>query len=318
MFNQISRKIMSAIAENQKIRNIATKYGMASSSGFARRFVAGETLDEAIEAVKKLNAKGITATLDLLGESVNSTEDTHKARDVIIDTLDAIQSSGVDSNVSVKLTQLGLDIGDKVCRDNMKIIVQHAQKYENFIRIDMESSDYTQRTLDVFQYLLKRVGTNNVGIVLQSYLYRTEYDVHALNKLGARVRLCKGAYLEPEIVAFQKKRLVDENYTRCLELLFTEGHYPAVATHDDKLIEKAKQYAEQYDIKPDQFEFQMLYGIRRDLQEQIVKEDYRMRAYVPYGTEWFPYYSRRLGERLGNVMFILKSLYRESGDGQDN
>jgi len=317
MFNQISRKIMSVVAENQTIRKIATKHGMASPSGFARRFVAGETLDESIEAVKKLNAKGIAATLDLLGESVYSSEDTHKARDVIIDTLDAIQSSGVDSNVSVKLTQLGMDIGDKVCRDNMEVIVQHAQKYDNFIRIDMESSDYTQRTLDIFQYLLKRVGTN-VGIVLQSYLYRTEYDVNALNKLGARVRLCKGAYLEPKIVAFRKKRLVDENYARCLELLFAEGHYPAVATHDYKLIAKAKQYAEQYDIKPDQFEFQMLYGIRRDLQEQIVKEGYRMRAYVPYGTEWFPYFSRRLGERLGNAMFILKSLYRESGDGQDN
>ena len=317
MFNQISRKIMSAVAENQTIRKIATKYGMASPSGFARRFVAGETLDEAIEAVKKLNAKGITATLDLLGESVYSTEDTYKARDKIVETLDAIHSSEVDSNVSVKLTQLGLDVSDKICRENMKNVVQHAQKYDNFIRIDMESSDYTQRTLDIFQYLLKRVGTN-VGIVLQSYLYRTEYDVHALNKLGARVRLCKGAYLEPEIVAFQKKRLVDENYARCLNLLFAEGHYPAVGTHDVKLIEKAKQYAKQYDIKPNQFEFQMLYGIRRDLQEQIIKEGYRMRAYVPYGTEWFPYYSRRLGERLGNVMFILKSLYRESGDSQDN
>jgi len=166
MFNQISRKIMSAVAENQKIRNIATKYGMASPSGFARRFVAGATLDEAIEAVKILNAKGITATLDLLGESVNSTEDTHEARDAIIETLDAIQSSGVDSNVSVKLTQLGLDISDKLCRDNMKVIMQHAQKYDNFIRIDMESSDYTQPTLDIFQYLFKIFGSN-VGIFMQ-------------------------------------------------------------------------------------------------------------------------------------------------------
>ncbi|KPK88919.1 hypothetical protein AMJ80_10485 [bacterium SM23_31] len=317
MFNQISRKIMSMVAENQTIRKITTKYGMSSESGFARRFVSGETLDEAVEAVKKLNEKGISATLDLLGESVNSIEDTQKARDKIIETLDAIHTSGIDSNVSIKLTQLGLDIDDKVCRDNVETILLHAQKYDNFIRIDMESSDYTQRTLDIFQYLFKNIG-NNVGIVLQSYLYRTEYDVRELNKLGAGVRLCKGAYLEPKIVAFRKKRLVDENYLRCIKLLFAEGKYPAVATHDENIITKAKEYAEQYGIKPDQFEIQMLYGIRRDLQEQIVKEGYRMRAYVPYGTEWFPYFTRRLGERMGNVMFMLKSLYRESGDGYSN
>ncbi|MFC1553135.1 proline dehydrogenase family protein [candidate division KSB1 bacterium] len=310
MLDLLSRKIMLGVAKNQFIRKIVTKYGMASENGFARRFIAGETLEEAISAIKELNKKGITATLDLLGESVFDKEGAEKARDVIINMFDVIESSGVNSAVSVKLTQLGLDISEKLCKDNMKMILEHAAKYDNFVRIDMESSEYTEKTLNVFKYLYRNVG-KNVGIVLQSYLYRTETDVRALNKLGATVRLCKGAYLEPEIVAFQKKKLVDDNYVRCLELLLLEGHMPAIASHDEDIIIKAREIAEKNEISPDKFEFEMLYGIRRDLQEQLVKDGYRMRAYIPFGTEWFPYFSRRLGERMSNVLFILKSMTRE-------
>ncbi len=308
MFDSISRKIILTVADNPSVRRIVTKYGMATPSSFARRFVAGETLDEAVEAVKDLNEKGITATLDLLGESVNTVEETRSARDQVIEILDKIHETGIDSNVSVKLTQLGLDLGDDICTENVKAILMRAKQYDNFVRIDMEGSDYTQRTLDIFKYMFDRFS-GYVGIVLQSYLYRTESDVRQMNQTGSRVRLCKGAYREPEIVAFRKKEHTDLNYVRCLELLLTKGVYPAVATHDEDVIEKTKELAAKHEIAKEKFEFQMLYGIRRDLQNQLVEEGYRMRVYIPFGSQWYPYYSRRLGERLGNVFFILKNLY---------
>ncbi|MFC1729429.1 proline dehydrogenase family protein [candidate division KSB1 bacterium] len=311
MFNTIARRMILSVTGNPTVRRIVTRYGMASPDGFARRFVAGETLDEAIEEVKKLNDIGICASLDYLGESVNTVEETHIARDQILTILDMIEKTGVNSNVSVKLTQLGLDLGDDLCIENLKSIVMRAKKYGNWIRVDMESSDYTQRTIDVFNHVVERFG-NAVGIVLQSYLYRTEYDVRSMNKAGAKVRLCKGAYFEPEIVAFRKKRMVDLSFVRCFELLLTGGVDPAIATHDEALIQKTKDFAKQHAIEKDTFEFQMLFGIRRDLQKQLVNEGYRLRVYVPFGTEWFPYFSRRLGERIGNVMFIVKSLYYDS------
>jgi proline dehydrogenase len=297
---------MVAVSKNKWMKKQATKFGM-TPKGFARRFVAGETLDEAIDAIKKLNEKGIWATLDILGENVTSKEDGEKARDTIFRMFDIIQKSGVTANVSVKLTQLGMDVGTDVCTEIIKQIILHAKNYNNFVRIDMEGSAYTQRTIDSLKYILQNVS-NNVGIVLQANIRRTESDVKDIIKLGGRVRLCKGAYLEPASIAYTKKRLVNENYLRCAELLLREGSYPAIATHDVNIITKAKEFAKQYNITPDKFEFQMLYGIRRDLQEQLVTDGYRVRVYVPFGTEWFPYFTRRLGERFGNVWFVVKNI----------
>ncbi len=316
MFDKMSRAIMLSIAENETVRRLTTKYGMADENSFARRFIAGETLEEGIESTKKLNEEGLTATLDLLGENVTKIEESHAARDVFLNILDQIQKTKVDSNISMKLTQLGLDLGNDICIENVSKVIEKAKSFDNFVRIDMEGSDYTQNTLDVFKHLYEKYP-ENTGIVLQSYLYRTEFDVRDMNNLGARVRLCKGAYREPEIVAFQNKKMVDLNYTRCAELLITEGNYPGIATHDEAIIDHIKAFVEEKSISKDKFEFQMLYGIRRDLQDQLVKEGYNMRIYVPFGTEWFPYYSRRLGERIGNVLFILKNMYRESTDGKD-
>jgi proline dehydrogenase len=307
---------MLSIAENDTVRQLTTKYGMADENSFARRFIAGETLEEGIEAARKLNQIGISATLDLLGENVTKVEESHAARDVFLNILDNIENNKVNSNISMKLTQLGLDLGEDVCTENVDKVIEKAKSYDNFVRIDMEGSDYTQTTLNVFKNLFEK-HPQNTGIVLQSYLYRTEFDVREMNKLGARVRLCKGAYREPEIVAFQKKSMVDLNYIKCAELLLTEGNYPAIATHDEKIIAQIKNFVEEKGISKDKFEFQMLYGIRRDLQEQLIKDGFNIRIYVPFGTEWFPYYSRRLGERIGNVFFILKNIYRESTDGKD-
>jgi len=304
---------MLAVADNQFMRKAVTKYGMSTPTSFARRFIAGETLDEAIDAVRELNNDGIAATLDLLGENVTSVEESRRARDQFLHILDRIHKAGVDSNVSVKLTQMGLDIGDDVCTENMMAILLRAKEYHNFVRIDMEGSDYTQRTIDIFQHLFERVSSN-VGIVLQAYLYRTEFDVIAMNRLGARIRLCKGAYLEPETVAFRKKKFTDSNYIRCLEMILKKGTHPAIATHDEKIIAYAREFVEKNGIAKDRFEFQMLYGIRRDIQKQLVRDGYQIRVYVPFGTEWFPYFSRRLGERTGNIVFIVKNLYRDSLD----
>ncbi|MFC1564772.1 proline dehydrogenase family protein [candidate division KSB1 bacterium] len=316
MFDKLSRALMLSVAENETVRRLTTKYGMATPDSFARRFIAGENIDEGIEATKKLNEGGITATLDLLGENVTKVEESHAAKDVFLNILDKIAAEKVDSNISMKLTQLGLDLGNDVCIENVHGVIERAAKYNNFVRVDMEGSDYTQRTIDVFKHLYDKFP-EHTGIVLQSYLYRTEFDVRDMNNLGARVRLCKGAYREPEIVAFQNKKMVDLNYIRCAELLLTEGNYPGIATHDENIINWVKEFTEKEGISKDKYEFQMLFGIRRDLQRQLVTEGYNIRIYVPFGTEWFPYFSRRLGERIGNVMFILRNLYREAGDGKD-
>lgn len=310
MLSNLSRSIMLRVAENQTIRKIVTKYGMADKKGFARRFIAGETLKEAIEATKDLNKNGIKVTLDLLGENVTSKEESIEARDVFLNILDEIHKSGIDSNISMKPTQLGLDLGIDLCFENFSVVLARAKKYKNFVRMDMESSDYTQITLELFSRLYEKYP-DNIGIVLQSYLYRTEPDVREVAKSGARIRICKGAYLEPEIVAFQKKNMVDDNYVRCAKHLLDNAKYPGIATHDDNMLNAVKEYAKDNKISPDNFEFQMLYGVRRDMQQILVNEGYNMRVYVPFGTEWFPYFSRRLGERIGNVMFILKSIFQD-------
>jgi proline dehydrogenase len=279
---------------------------------FANRFVAGETLETAVDAVRQLNANGISATLDLLGESVRNEAEARAAGREYIRMLEEIDRRKLDSNVSVKLTAMGLDIADELCVDIMQQIVERARQLGSFVRIDMESSDYTERTLRIFEDRLFPSYGAHVGIVLQSYLYRTQVDVEQANRAKARVRLCKGAYNEPETVAFPDKQDVDANYVRCMRALMLDGNYPGLATHDDAMIRQAVEFARQRAIPPERFEFQMLYGVRRDLQESLVRDGWRMRVYVPFGTQWYPYLMRRLAERPSNVAFIAGSVARET------
>jgi len=283
---------------------------------FARRFVAGETIGEALAAVRELNAKGITASLDLLGESVSNDVEARAARDEYLRILDRIRESKVNANVSVKLTAMGLDIDHELCVGIMQDILTRAQAYDTFVRIDMESSDYTDITLKLFEDRLYPTYKANVGVVLQSYLYRTFADVEHMNSLRARVRICKGAYKEPVKVAYPDKKDVDANYIKCMRELMLKGNYPGVATHDPAMIAEAKRWAKEQGITPDRFEFQMLYGVRRDLQEALVKEGWRVRCYVPFGTQWYPYLMRRLAERPANVAFITGNVVREMIGGR--
>jgi proline dehydrogenase len=278
---------------------------------FASRFVAGERLDDALAAVKSLNAKGITASLDLLGESVNNEREARAAANEYLTILDRIHHQQLDANVSLKLTAMGMDISEELCVSIMHDILSRAQAYDTFVRLDMESSAYTERTLRLFYDRLYPAYKNNVGIVLQSYLYRTWSDVEQAIHGRARVRICKGAYKEPAAVAFPEKKEVDANYVKCMQALMERGHYPGIATHDPAIIAEAKRFAKEKGIDSGRFEFQMLYGVRRDLQEQLVKEGYRMRVYVPFGTQWYPYLMRRLAERPANVAFITGNVVRE-------
>jgi proline dehydrogenase len=282
---------------------------------FARRFVAGETIADALTAVRALNAKGITASLDLLGESVTNEREARAARDEYLRILDRIRESKVDANVSVKLTAMGLDIDHELCVGIMQDVLARAQAYNSFVRIDMESSEYTEVTLKLFEERFYPMYKANVGVVLQSYLYRTFADVEHMNALRARVRICKGAYKEPAKVAYPDKKDVDANYVRCMRELMLKGNYPGIATHDPAMINEAKRWAKEQGISTDRFEFQMLYGVRRDLQESLVREGYRVRCYVPFGTQWYPYLMRRLAERPANVAFITGSVIREALNG---
>jgi proline dehydrogenase len=275
---------------------------------FASRFVAGEHVDEAMAAVKKLNAKGLTASLDILGENVHDKTTADRAVQGYINLLNKIHEAKIDSNVSVKLTMTGLDISDDYCFDNASRICEKAAALNNFVRVDMEGSPYTERTMKLFLRLHKLYS--NVGAVIQAYLYRSEQDIDALNAAGARVRLCKGAYKEPPGVAIQRMREIRENFKKLAEKLLIHGVYPGIATHDDSLISWAKQFVAERGISKDKFEFQMLYGIRLGTQEKIVREGHRMRVYVPYGTHWAPYFYRRLRERKENVWFVLSNLFR--------
>lgn len=278
---------------------------------FAQRFVAGETLEEAIRAVDPLNQKGITASLDLLGESVHTEREAQAATREILTMLDRIHERRVQANVSLKLTQMGLDISEELCVALMHDIVGRARDLRTFIRIDMEDSTYTERTLRLFEDRLHPSYGDHVGIVLQSYLYRTLADVERAIAIKARVRLCKGAYKEPATVAYPEKADVDANYVRCMHKLLTEGNYPALATHDDRIIKEATRYVRANGIGPDRFEFQMLYGVRRDLQERLIRDGWRVRVYVPFGTQWYPYLMRRLAERPSNIAFITGNVVRE-------
>ena len=274
----------------------------------AKSFVAGETIDEALKGVDKLNQRGIVATLDVLGESVKVKEDSDKAVKAYLDLIDAISRAGVSSHVSLKLTQMGLDIDDEYCCQNMIKIISHAKNYDNFVRFDMEGSPHTQRTLDIFYRVRERF--DNVGIVIQAYLYRSEKDTQDLNRIKAKVRICKGAYKEPKEIAIKKMKDIRKNFMKLTQMLFENGIYPAIATHDDKLIQATKDYVTERGISREDFEFQFLYGIRAKTQQQLAEEGYNVRIYVPFGTHWLPYFYRRLRERKENIFFVLKNLFK--------
>jgi proline dehydrogenase len=299
------------LSHSKFLRTLTTKLGFARRA--ALRFVAGETIADAIRAIKELNAIGITATLDHLGENVETEADATRAADDYMDVLDAIGQSDVKSHVSVKLTALGLKLGDDFCRRNVARIVKKAKEIGAFVRVDMEDTPYTDRTLAIYRSL--RAEFDNVGIVIQAYLYRSEKDIETLCAEGAKVRLCKGAYKEPADKAFPKKADTDANYIRLMKMLLdakarAKGTRGAIATHDPKMIDATKQFVTESNVPNNEFEFQMLYGIRRELQKQLASEGHAMRVYVPYGTEWYPYFMRRLAERPANVWFVLSNLFK--------
>lgn len=304
------KAIFYALSRSRTLKRFASRYGMATDESFARRFIAGETIEEAIAVARVLQARSLLLTLDYLGESVRSTEAAGAATREYLRLIDVIVSAGIERNLSLKLTQLGVDVDRATCIDNLRRILDPAQRHGFFVRIDMENSPYTDLTLDIVERLW-REGFRNVGVVLQSALRRSEADLRRILALGARVRLVKGAYKEPADIAWQRKPEVDAAFVRMMDALLREGQFPALATHDPALIATARDLAARYGIQRAGFEFQMLYGIRRDLQAALAAEGYGMRVYIPFGREWFPYFMRRLGERPANVGFVLRGLLRE-------
>ena len=312
MLASLSKAFFHALSRSRTLKKLASRYGMRRPSGFARRFIAGETVADAIDAARALEARGMSHTLDLLGESVTTLEAADAATRAYLAAVDAIVQAGIERNISLKLTQLGLDADKASAVDNLRKILERAEPAGFFVRIDMENSSYTDVTLDVFETLW-HYGHRAIGVVLQSELYRSERDLQHLNALGASVRLVKGAYKEPKTVAYQRKADVDHAYARMVKTLLSAGTYPAIATHDPAMIDLARAWARTHGIGPDRFEFQMLYGIRRDLQAMLLSEGCRVRIYVPFGREWFPYFMRRLAERPANVLFVARGVVGERG-----
>ena len=310
MLQAVSKAFFHALAGSATLKSLASRYGMRGGQGFARRFIAGETIDEAIAACRAIQASGLTTTLDYLGESVSSIPEADGATRAYLGVMDRIATAGIERNVSLKLTQLGLTIDRATCVDNLRRILDAASAQQFFVRVDMENSPFTSVTLDVFETMWQQ-GYRNAGVVLQSCLPRSEADAARMNALGARVRLVKGAYKEPREVAYQSKAEVDAAFVRVMRVLLADGEYPAIATHDPAMIAATRSFASERSIAPDRFEFQMLYGIRRDLQASLHADGYRLRIYVPFGREWFPYFMRRLGERPANVGFVIRGILGE-------
>ena len=310
MLSAASKAFFHFLAGNEGLMRLASRYGMATPTGFARRFIAGETVEEAIEAARRLEGRGLSHTLDYLGESADTLEEAEEATRAYGQILDRIVASGVGRNISLKLTQLGLDVSREVALANLRRILEPARTHGFFVRIDMENSPYTDATLEIFGTLWAD-GFTNLGVVLQSALFRTAQDLPRVVSLGARVRLVKGAYMEPAEIAYQRKADVDAAYVMQMQYLLRDGTFPALATHDAEIIDAAKAFVAKESIAKERFEFQMLYGVRRDLQSALVAEGYGVRVYVPFGRQWFPYFMRRLGERPANVAFVLKSLASE-------
>jgi proline dehydrogenase len=310
MIDALSKAFFHSLAGSDLLKRLASRYGMAGEHGFARRFIAGESLEEVIAAGRAVEARGLRLTLDYLGESVGSLAAAEGATREYLQILDAIVRSGIGRNISLKLTQLGLALDRAACLANLRRIVTPAARDGFFVRIDMEDSPHTDATLDIFETLW-REGFTNVGVVLQSALRRSEADLTRIISLGARVRLVKGAYKEPADVAWQRKADVDGAFARMMERLLLEGVFPALATHDERLIDRAREFADRHAIPRSGYEFQMLYGIRRDLQAALAAEGCGVRVYIPFGREWFPYFMRRLGERPANVGFVLRGILGE-------
>ncbi len=294
------------LAHNRNLRDFITHN--YATRGISRRFVAGEEVDEAIDATRVLNGRSLQVALDHLGENVSEAEQARASAQDYIRAIERIKQTGVDANISVKLTALGLDISQELCEQNVRSILEYAQQYAIFVCIDMEGSDYTEQTVDITLRLHKQF--EYVGTVIQSYLYRSKKDIEQLIAQGVRVRLVKGAYKEPKEIAFQQKTEVDRNYVRLMMMLLSRGNFPAIATHDEAIINAACKYVRDNGIGKSAFEFQMLYGIRRDLQEKLVSQGYNVRIYVPYGSQWYPYFMRRLAERPANLVFVLSNAFR--------
>lgn len=299
------------LSTNGSVRHIATNSSLAWR--FASRFVAGETLDSAIEATREINRRGASVELDYLGESVLDRRQAKEAANAYLRMLDAIAASGVDSHVSLKPSQMGQGLSDDLCYQNIERVVERAESYGNFVWVDMESSAYTERTVRMYKGL--RARHENIGVALQSYLHRCKADVREIVALGGTVRLCKGAYQEPPQVAFRDKRDVDRSYAILSEVLLGSGRFHALGTHDEKMIDHALRFAQAHGIDRRAFEFQMLYGVRRDLQERLVRDGYGLRVYVPFGDQWYPYFMRRLAERPANLLFLMGNLAREAASG---
>jgi len=304
----VTRSTLIYLSQREGLKEFAARFRLFKK--LTSRFVAGETIDEAVEAIRQINADGCTASFDHLNESVASAAETLEEVREYQRVLGAIDKTDISSNVSIKLTQFGLEIDAELAYRNARTVVDDAARRANFVRIDMEGSDVTQKTIDLFKRLRGEFGVNDVGIVLQSYLRRTFDDAQDLLKLPARIRLCKGAYNEPPEVAFPEKKDVDKNYIRVMHVLLSSGVYHGMATHDPHMIDATIDFAKREGISKEAFEFQMLYGVRRDLQRQLAKDGYNMRVYVPYGKHWYPYFMRRLAERPANIWFVLKNLLK--------
>jgi proline dehydrogenase len=300
------RALLLELAKSSRLRRWITSNG--TTRRLAQRFVPGEELGAAIEAARRSNQDGMSVSLDYLGENVLSREDAERARRAYTNALDRIASENLDANVSLKLTHLGLDLGEDFCAEQLHVVTQRAAELGNFVRVDMEGSAYTDRTLRIVKQA--RAETAAVGTVIQAYLYRSENDIQDLLSAGCRIRLVKGAYKEPSQIAFPRKKDVDANYVKLMQLLLPSGIYHAMATHDPNLIDATTRFAGQSGITKDKFEFQMLYGIRTDLQSRLVREGYRVRVYIPFGQDWFPYFMRRLAERPANLVFFARNLLR--------
>jgi len=310
MIDALSKAMFGALANSAGLKRLASRYGMRGTRGFARRFVAGESVEEAITAAVALETQGLSQTLDLLGESVASEREADAATAAYLAMLPRIAAAGIGRNISIKLTQLGLDLSLTIAAQHLRTILVSARDQQFFVRVDMENSPYVEATLTLVEAAC-RDGLDNVGVVLQSALKRSDADLERVMALGLRVRLVKGAYQEPAAVAWQTKAEVDAAYLRLMTPLLARGRFPAIATHDPQMIAEARRLAALHSLPADGFEFQMLYGVRRDLQASLVGEGYGVRVYIPYGREWFPYFMRRLGERPANVAFVLKSILRE-------
>jgi proline dehydrogenase len=304
----LTRSALIYLSRQEGLKEFAARFRPFKK--LTTRFVAGENIDEAVTAIRDLNAEGCSASFDHLNESVaNSAEAEAEVREYL-QILSRIDETGIDSNVSIKLTQFGLELDPELAYKNARAVVEDAARRGNFTRVDMEASNVTQQTIDIFKRLRAEFGLNDVGIVLQSYLRRTYADAQELVKLPARIRICKGAYNEPPKVAFPDKRDVDENYVRVMRHLLASGIYHGIATHDPRMVAATIDFSQREGIAKEAFEFQMLYGVRRDLQRQLAKDGYNMRVYVPYGKHWYPYFMRRLAERPANIWFVLKNLLK--------